>query len=66
VWGALANGGEEEALVDASLEDGDSVLETLVENLAAAEAGFAGELGGRQVVMGHRAILLSGADTLLV
>src|ERR1700730_11178594 len=44
--------GQEEVLVDASLEDRHPVFEALAEHIRASEPGLVGELGGSQVI-GH-------------
>jgi hypothetical protein len=55
---SLSERGEEQALVDATLKYWDAVLQALGQDFSAPQSGFAGKLGGRQVV-GHRGILLS-------
>src|SRR5271167_3525926 len=53
---ALAQACEEQALVDAALEDRDPQLHALREDFLASQSGLAGKLGGRQMV-GHRHLL---------
>ncbi len=51
--GDLAHAREEEGLVDPTVEDRDAQLDALDDHVAALQARFACELGGRQVI-GHR------------
>jgi hypothetical protein len=46
----LAEAGEEESLVDSTVEDRDAQLEALADHVSPLQAGLTCQLGGRQVI----------------